>query len=129
MGEPSSAVNRVAQRLECQEGWMFRVDAHHHLWDLSVRDLPWLAGPAMAPLRRTFTVSDLADAAHGIDATVVVQTVPVLDETRELLASAAEHELIAGVVGWVDLTAAGVGETLAALQGGALVGIRHQVQD
>src|SRR3954451_22689410 len=90
------------------EHWMFRVDAHHHLWDLSVRDQPWIAGSAMAPLRRTFTVSDLAGAAHGIDATVLVQTVSVPDETPELLALAAEHELIAGVVGWVDLTATDV---------------------
>ncbi|MFE6856670.1 amidohydrolase, partial [Streptomyces sp. NPDC057674] len=31
------------------------VDAHHHLWDLSVRDQDWITGPALAPLRRTFT--------------------------------------------------------------------------
>jgi L-fucono-1,5-lactonase len=55
-----------------------------------------------------------------------------LDETREFLATAAQHEFIAGVVGWVDLTA-DVPKQLASLRaapGGAkLVGIRHQVHD
>ena len=49
---------------------MFRVDAHHHLWDLSVRDQPWIDGDDR-PIRRTFTVADLAAAAaDGVDATV-----------------------------------------------------------
>ena len=67
---------------------MFRVDAHHHLWDLSVRDQPWIAGEALAPIRRTFTVADLAAVARpaGVEATVLVQTVTVADETPELLA-------------------------------------------
>lgn len=25
------------------------VDAHHHLWDLRVRDQDWIAGAALAP--------------------------------------------------------------------------------
>src|SRR3954453_179098 len=99
--------------------WMFRVDAHHHLW---VSDQPWVVGEAMAPLRRAFTVEDLARAARGIDATVLVQS--VTGDTPELLALAGSTELIAGVVGWADLTA----EDLA-LDGEWLVGIRHQVQD
>src|SRR4051794_39853652 len=111
---------------------MFRVDAHHHLWDLSVRDQPWIAGPELAALRRSFNVSDLAAVARpaGVDATVLVQTVTVADETPELLSIA--DPLIAGVVGWIDLTAPDAGERLAALRGGdggeRLVGIRHQVQ-
>ena len=105
---------------------MFRVDAHHHLWDLEARELPWLAAPGLAPLRRSFGFEELAAQAAGISATVVVQTVPEPAETQELLALAAEHELIAGVVGWVDLTAPDVGDAVA---GEHLVGIRHQVQD
>lgn len=107
---------------------MFRVDAHHHLWDLAVRDQPWINGPALAPLRRSFGVDDLYAAAQGIDATVVVQTVCVPEETPDLLALAAEHQLIAGVVGWVDLTAPDVADALAGLEREWLVGIRHQVQ-
>ncbi|SFC47086.1 amidohydrolase family protein [Streptomyces aidingensis] len=110
------------------------IDAHHHLWDLSVRDQDWITGEALAPLRRDFTLADLAPRARaaGVTATVVVQTVTVPEETPELLALAADSDLVAGVVGWTDLTAPGVGEALAALRAGPggdrLAGIRHQVQ-
>jgi len=104
------------------------VDAHHHLWDLAVRDQPWIAGEALAPIRRTFSVEDLTSVAARVDATVLVQTVSVPQETPELLALAGAHALIAGVVGWVDLPAPDVADALAALDG-PLVGIRHQVQD
>ncbi|MEL3947057.1 MULTISPECIES: amidohydrolase family protein [Streptomyces] len=110
------------------------VDAHHHVWDLAVRDQDWITGPALAPIRRTFTVDDLAPHARAatVVATVLVQTVTVAEETPEFLALAADSDLIAGVVGWTDLTRPDVADTLAALAelpGGAhLVGIRHQVQ-
>src|SRR5439155_3643730 len=71
--------------------------------------------------------------ANGIARTILVQTRASLDETREFLATAADTDFIAGVVGWVDLTAADVAKRLAELRaakGGAkLVGIRHQVHD
>lgn len=111
------------------------VDAHHHVWDLSVREQGWLSGAAMAPIRRSFSAEDLHEAVAdaNVGATVVVQTVPVPEETPELLDLAGEDDLVAGVVGWVDLTAASVAEDLAALQvspgGQRLVGIRHLVQD
>lgn len=110
------------------------VDAHHHVWDLAVRDQNWITGPALAPIRRTFTVDDLAPHARaaGVAATVLVQTVTVAEETPEFLALAAGSDLIAGVVGWTDLTRPDVVDTLAALAelpgGTHLVGIRHQVQ-
>jgi L-fuconolactonase len=108
------------------------VDAHHHLWELSVRDQDWIAGDS--PLRRDFTMEDLRPEARaaGVDRTVLVQTITVPEETPEFLALAAEQELIAGVVGWTDLTRADIAEELAglrALPGGEyLKGIRHQVQ-
>lgn len=91
-----------------------------------MRDQPWITGEALAPIRRSFSVEDLTSVARGIDATVVVQTVGVPEETPELLALASASELIAGVVGWVDLTG-DVAEALAPLTG-PLVGVRHLVQ-
>jgi len=108
------------------------VDAHHHLWDLSVRDQDWIAEGS--PIRRDFTVDDLAAEARsaGVDRTVLVQTVTVAEETPEFLALAAEHDLIAGVVGWTDLTSPAVADALAGLRelpgGRFLKGVRHQVQ-
>ncbi|MFD7470803.1 amidohydrolase family protein [Streptomyces sp. NPDC059837] len=115
-------------------GAAVRVDAHHHLWDLSVRDQDWIAGPELQPLRRDFGVADLAPQARaaGVDRTVLVQTVTVPEETPEFLALAAESELIAGVVGWTDLTRPDAADELARLRelpgGRHLKGIRHQVQ-
>jgi L-fuconolactonase len=108
------------------------VDAHHHLWDLSVRDQDWI--PEDSPIRRDFTVADLAPeaSAAGVDRTVLVQTITVAEETPEFLALAAAHDLIAGVVGWSDLTRPDLADELSRLRelpgGGHLKGIRHQVQ-
>jgi L-fuconolactonase len=113
---------------------MLVVDAHHHFWDPARASYPWLTD-ALAPIRRRFGPEDLRPllAANGVDRTILVQTRSSLDETHEFLATAAQHDFIAGVVGWVDLTAPNVAEQLAALRarpGGAkLVGIRHQVHD
>ena len=113
---------------------MIRIDAHHHLWELARRPQAWLDGPGMAPIRRDFTLTDLAAPAKaaGIDRTVLVQVLPSLAETAEFLALAGESDLIAGVVGWADLTSPAVPETLSALRSGPggsrLAGIRHLVQ-
>jgi L-fuconolactonase len=111
-----------------------RIDAHHHLWALGRHDLSWLEAPELGPIRRDFGLADLAAAVAGqqVGQTVVVQTIASVAETVDLLAVAAASELVAGVVGWVDLTADAVGEELAALRerpdGAGLVGIRHLVQ-
>ncbi|WP_053659628.1 amidohydrolase family protein [Streptomyces sp. MMG1121] len=108
------------------------IDAHHHVWDLSVRDQGWI--PERSPLRRDFTLADLAPEATAADVTgtVLVQTVTVPEETPELLALADAHDLVAAVVGWTDLTRPDIADELARLRrlpGGAhLQGIRHQVQ-
>ncbi|MET7341458.1 amidohydrolase family protein [Streptomyces sp. NPDC058369] len=110
------------------------VDAHHHVWDLAVRDQDWITGEALAPLRRDFTLADLEPEARaaGVSATVLVQTVTVAAETPEFLALADGSDLVSGVVGWSDLTAPDIADTLAALRelpgGDRLVGLRHQVQ-
>ena len=111
-----------------------RVDAHHHVWDLSADDHGWLAGAAMAPIRRTFTLADLSEAARDaeIRATVLVQVLPSMRESRDFLVLAAAANQVAGVVGWVDLTGPGVADDIAELRGGPgghlLTGIRHLVQ-
>jgi L-fuconolactonase len=114
------------------------VDAHHHVWDLRRRAQPWLDEDGLEPLRRSFGLADLLAAAAGgvagrrLAATVLVQCLPSTAETEEFLAMAAGDDVVAGVVGWVDLTRPDVGEELdrlAALPGGdRLVGVRHLVQ-
>ena len=110
------------------------IDSHHHVWNLAVRDQDWITGPQMAAIRRSFSVDDLrpSAAAAGVTATVVVQTVTVAAETPELLSLAAWDPLVAGVVGWTDLTSPAIAEEIARLKAGPggdyLVSIRHQVQ-
>jgi L-fucono-1,5-lactonase len=109
------------------------IDAHHHLWDLGVRDQPWTAD--LPALRRSFHLADLEPpaAAAGVSATVLVQTIHAAAETPEMLALAESSDLIAGVVGWTDVAAPDFPERLNELRlgvgGGWLVGIRHQVQE
>jgi hypothetical protein len=96
--------------------------------------MPWLAAEGLEPLRRPFAIADLAPHAHaaGVSETVLVQTVASLDETREFLAIAEVEPLVAGVVGWLDLTAPDVADQLDRLRSGPggdrLVSIRHLVQ-
>lgn len=105
----------------------------------------WASDDALAKLRRSFRLADLAPlaAASQVTQTVVIQTVAEPWETPDLLALAAGLDpygapagggpsagggppegatpprpggLIAGVVGWVDLAAPGVTEAVASLR-------------
>ncbi|MFE0906548.1 amidohydrolase family protein [Streptomyces rochei] len=114
------------------------VDAHHHLWDLERRPQPWLDEPGHEPLRRTFGPAELRSAAdrpiagRRLATTVVVQCLPSVDETRDLLALADGEELIGAVVGWADLTSPGAGDVIDELLHGTggryLRSVRHLVQ-
>ncbi|WP_234534733.1 amidohydrolase family protein [Streptomyces shenzhenensis] len=115
------------------------IDAHHHVWDLARRAQPWLDVPAHTPINRSFRPGDLRSAAtrpiagRSLAATVVVQCVASVDETRELLALADGDPLLAAVVGWADLTSPALGDVLDELRegagGGRLRALRHLVQD
>jgi L-fuconolactonase len=109
------------------------VDSHQHFWDLAAHDQPWLRLPGNEPLLRNFSEDDLRPlaAAAGVTATVVVQTIIEPGETPDLLDLASASDLVAGVVGWVELSDGGAARSLAELQdgpnGGYLRGIRHPV--
>lgn len=111
------------------------VDSHHHFWTPGRYDYYWMSGPELAPIRRPFRPADLQPllTASGVDYTVLVQTVPSVEETREFLEIALDTPFVAGVVGWVDLTNPEVDATLAEVRegrgGDRLVGIRHMVHD
>jgi L-fuconolactonase len=109
------------------------IDAHHHLWDPGTRRHAWLG--ALPALRRPFTLEEFTGlaAAHGVTGSVLVQVLPSAAETAEFLAVAAARTVVAGVVGWADLTAPDVADRVARLRGrpggDRLAGIRHLVQD
>jgi L-fucono-1,5-lactonase len=112
------------------------LDAHAHLWDLAVRDQPWI--PAGSPIRRSFGLGDLRSALAGtpVDGVILVQVLNDAAETADLLAHACptasldparQAGLVRGVVGWADLAAPDFAAELDRLQStGWLAGLRHQ---
>ncbi|MFM7281974.1 MAG: amidohydrolase family protein, partial [Planctomycetia bacterium] len=77
------------------------IDAHQHLWRLSRGDYRWLT-PELAPLWRDFEPEHLRPLLdrYQIAGTIAVQAADSLEESMHLLALAAEHDWILGVVGW-----------------------------
>ncbi len=107
-----------------------RIDAHQHYWIYNPQEYGWI-DDSMQTIRRDFLPDDLKPelSLAGFDGSILVQTRQSLEETRWLLALAAQAPTILGVVGWVDLRAPDVHAQLKALAGNPkLVGIRHIVQ-
>jgi L-fuconolactonase len=106
------------------------IDAHHHFWDPDRGDYPWMTDE-LAAIRGAFGPADLEPLLRegGVTGTVVVQARMDLDETRELLDTAAATDFVLGVVGWVDLADPDVAAVLRELAHPKLVGVRHLVHD
>lgn len=83
------------------------LDAHQHFWKVARGDYGWLT-PGTGPLYRDFLPADLLPLlqAAGITRTILVQAAETEAETDFLLQIAAETDFVAGVVGWLDMTAA-----------------------
>ena len=81
-----------------------RIDAHIHFWRTrcGFDNRPIADHEAY---RRDFMPADVEDdlARCAIDAVILVQTCPQVEETAWLLDLAQDSERIAGVTGWVDL--------------------------
>ncbi|WP_323764540.1 amidohydrolase family protein [Marinovum sp.] len=106
---------------------MTLVDSHCHFWQLSRGDYDWLDGTGgpLEPIRRDFAPQDYPGTARLI----AVQAAPSVAETEFLLSLAAQDPRIAGVVGWVDLSAADAAETIAFLsQNPVFKGVRPMLQ-
>lgn len=109
------------------------LDTHFHVWDPATRDHGWLA--ALPALNRRIGIEDYEAVArdNGVTEAVLVQVLNDLGDTRDFLAIAASHEIVAGVVGWAPLESQAIADEIAALReapgGDALVAIRHLIQD
>jgi L-fucono-1,5-lactonase len=78
------------------------VDTHLHLWDLTVSEYGWIPD---GPLHTTFTAKQARSEldAAGVGTAILVQAEDSVADTEFLLATAAEHDWITGVVGWIAL--------------------------
>jgi L-fuconolactonase len=112
-----------------------KIDSHQHFWDPARGDYFWmdaLTGEAARCLRRPILPGELLPLTrrHGISKTVLVQAAPTEAEAEFLLDLASAHELVAGVVIWLDLEAPGFEARLRAYADRPkLVGVRAMIQD
>ena len=108
-----------------------RLDAHQHFWRYDAAGYPWI-GRDMACLRRNFTPDDLRPLLDqaGLDGCIAVQAQASTSETDRLLLLAERYPWIRAVVGWVDLCADDLEQSLERwAQASVLRGFRHQLQD
>jgi len=102
------------------------IDSHHHFWEIDKFDYSWMPDGSPLAVDHGPEELELLIGPAGVDYTVIVQAVSSVEETRWLLDLAEQHDFIAGVVGWVDLTDPAVGHTLDELQQSKyFVGVRH----
>lgn len=112
-----------------------RIDSHHHIWNLNVRPQTWMQGDELKPISRTILMNELEPELEmaSVDYTVVVQTVPLIDETPELLDLSIAHPKVCAVVGWLDLESKDIrpqlDKYLSHKGGDKLVSIRDMAQD
>src|SRR5260370_15922261 len=107
-----------------------RIDAHQHFWHFNPARDRWITDE-MAVLRRDFLPQHLIPEmlAHGFRGCIAVQADPSEAETLFLLDLAHQHELIQGVVGWVDLCGGNVAVRLDSFSKyPKLRGFRHVAQ-
>lgn len=106
------------------------LDAHVHLWRYHADEYRWIEPTQTVLCRNHLPETTLPVlAASGIAGCIAVQARQSLAETQALLAHAARHPAIAGVVGWVPLVDPALPALLARLRDPRLVGVRHVVQD
>lgn len=108
-----------------------RIDSHQHFWIYNADDYGWMAGDR-SPLQIDYLPPDLQPlmSTTGIDGTVAVQARQTNRETEFLLELADEHDLIRGVVGWLDLRADDLEAQLERFAPHpCLAGLRHIVHD
>ncbi|MBG6238644.1 L-fuconolactonase [Mycetocola sp. CAN_C7] len=109
-----------------------RIDAHLHLWDLTVSEYGWL-GPQFGSLYASWTPEQAEPELRraGMDGAVLVQAEDSRVDTQFMLDVADAHEWVLGVVGWVqldDTDAAGRDLDLWS-QHPRFSGIRHLLND
>lgn len=108
-----------------------KIDAHQHFWKYSPATHSWI-NDEMQVLKSNFLPEDLAPLLNevGFDGCVAVQASQSEAENDFLLSLADKHEIVKGVVGWLDLQADNLEEKLIKYTSHSkFCGLRHIVQD
>ena len=107
------------------------IDAHTHIWGRASGDYGWIT-PDLHLLDHDFGLDDLTAerTAVGVERVVLVQAADTAGDTDRMLAEAAKHPEVAGVVAWLPLAEPVLGDALAArLATGRVVGVRALIHD
>ena len=108
------------------------IDAHCHVWTLSNPHCTW-PGADLPAIHRDFSVPDAARLARpmGVTGCILVQSQEDAADTDWLLAQAEAYPFVAGVVGWLDMTAPRAAERILQLRdrNRCLCGVRPMLQD
>lgn len=105
------------------------IDTHQHFWRYTPAAFGWISADA---LRRDFLPAELAATlrAARVDKVISVEARQCVDETRQLLAYAAQHDFIAGVTGWLPIASADFAAQLEWFASAPkLKALRHVIQD
>jgi L-fuconolactonase len=108
-----------------------RIDAHQHFWKADRGDYHWM-DPSVSVLCRDYLPDDLRPhlAKHGIERTILVQAAQTVAETDFLLELAAQHDFIAGVVGWLDMESEDFARQFGLYRRNSrFIGLRPMLQD
>lgn len=104
------------------------VDSHVHVWDADRVDYPWLA--EVPQLARRYGLGEVhhEHRAAGVRQVVLVQAADSIEDTELMLATAADHPSVAGVVAWVPIDdVAAADACLTGWEASPIVGVRHLV--
>ncbi|WP_258103298.1 amidohydrolase [Marinoscillum sp. MHG1-6] len=108
----------------------WRIDAHQHFWHYDPIKDAWI-DEIMSRIKQDFLPEDLEPVLklNDIDGCVAVQASQTELETEFLIGLAQRHDIIKGVVGWVNLLAPDLDERLTYYSKDPyLKGIRHVAQ-
>lgn len=108
-----------------------KIDAHQHYWKYNQEEYGWI-DVSMNILRKDYLPVDLKPVLQsaGFDGAISVQARQTKEETAWLLEMSEKHDIISGVVGWLDLQSESFEEELEKWANHPkLVGLRHVVHD
>lgn len=112
-----------------KHAWRMRVDTHVHFWEYDQQRDDWME--TMPVLQQNYLPDNLVLTLeeNNIDGCVAVQASQSEEETMFLVDLANKHQLIKGVVGWIDLQHENIEECLQHFSQYPIIkGWRHVVQ-
>lgn len=112
-----------------KHAWRMRVDTHVHFWEYDQQRDDWMDN--MPVLQQNYLPDNLVHTLeeNNIEGCVAVQASQSEGETMFLVDLANKHQLIKGVVGWIDLQHENIEERLQHFSQYPIIkGWRHVVQ-